>query len=172
MPTRNRQGEKSARVAGPPPASGKAKRQPRLSMAVQLSTRCMNGQGLETRRIELVGTPQPPRCRKRDPAGPAHARESAARQLARGVRPDRVARLLTAMAHPKRIQILLKLLGGEATHKLLARTTGLKPGPLYHHLRELRMAELIGPKVRDLYVLTPAGSRAILAAIAMERLGR
>jgi DNA-binding transcriptional ArsR family regulator len=80
--------------------------------------------------------------------------------------------LLAAMAHPQRLQILLKLLGGEATHRLLAKATGLKPGPLYHHLRELRMAGLIGPKTRDLYFLAPAGRYAILAALAMARLCR
>ena len=95
--------------------------------------------------------------------------ENAARQVARGVRPGHLADWLAAMAHPQRVAILLKLLGGECTHRALAKATNLKAGPLYHHLRELRMARLIGPKVRDLYTLTPKGGRAILSALALER---
>lgn len=95
--------------------------------------------------------------------------ENAARLVARGVRPEHLAGLLAAMAHPQRVEILLKLLGGECTHRALAKATNLKAGPLYHHLRELRMAGLIGPKVRDLYTLTGQGGRAILSALALER---
>jgi len=99
-------------------------------------------------------------------------RERTARLIARGAQPEQAARLLAALAHPQRIRILLKLLGGEATHRLLTKATRLKAGPLYHHLSELRAAGLIGPRVRDVYVLTSRGQRAILATLAFERMCR
>jgi len=123
-------------------------------------------------RVELAGQPEGSRSFRRPRDWSTQDRETAARKIGRGVRSTNLARLLGALAHPQRIGILLKLLGGEATHRSLAKATGLTAGPLYHHLRELRMAGLIGPKVRDLYVLAPTGGRAILAAIAMERLCR
>jgi predicted transcriptional regulator len=83
-----------------------------------------------------------------------------------------LARLLAAIGHPQRIAILRELLAGEATHKTLAKVTRLKAGPLYYHIRELRSAGLIGPKVRDLYVMTRRGRRVILASLAMDRLAR
>jgi predicted transcriptional regulator len=68
--------------------------------------------------------------------------------------------------------VLRLLLAGEATHKALSKATGLKAGPLYYHIRELRSAGLIGPKVRDLYMLTKRGRRVILGILALERLAR
>ncbi len=94
----------------------------------------------------------------------------AAKVLAKESRPRDVAGLLSAVAHAQRIQILIHLLGGEATHRALRDLTGAKAGPLYHHLGELRAAGLIGPKVRDLYVITRKGERAVLSALAMGRL--
>jgi len=99
-------------------------------------------------------------------------REKAARRIGRASQPERIAAILAALSHPQRIAILAKLLETEATHRLLSKHTGLKAGPLYHHLRELRAAGLIGPKVRDLYVITRQGRRAILAALAVERVCR
>jgi len=99
-------------------------------------------------------------------------REKKARRICRASPPQRVADLMAVLSHPQRVILLGKLLEGEATHKLLGRQTGLKAGPLYHHLRELRSAGLIGPKVRDLYVITRIGKRAFLAALAFERLCR
>lgn len=99
-------------------------------------------------------------------------RTTAARRVSRGIRKAPLATLLAALAHPQRLTVLLKLLGGEATHQLLTKATGLKAGPLHHHLRELRVAGLIGPKVRDLYMLTRRGRRAILTAIVMGRVCR
>lgn len=82
---------------------------------------------------------------------------------------DPLADLLASAAHPKRLMILMKLLGGEATKELLTKATGLKAGPLYYHLRELRSAGLIGPKVRDLYVITDKGSRLALSLLAVDK---
>ena len=126
----------------------------------------------QEKRVELAGA-------VRQPAGAAKGdfpreqdRQQAAKRVCRGMQPERLARLLGAVAHHQRLRILLKLLGGEATRQLLTKATGLKAGPLYYHLRELRSAGLIGPKVRDLYVLTPRGRRAVLTVLAMERMCR
>jgi DNA-binding transcriptional ArsR family regulator len=118
------------------------------------------------------GNRKNPKKRPQNQAPGALEVENAARDVARGTRVETLAGVLAALAHPQRLEILLKLLGGECTHRALAKATDLKAGPLYHHLRELRMAGLIGPKVRDLYTLTAKGGRAILAALALERVCR
>jgi DNA-binding transcriptional ArsR family regulator len=91
------------------------------------------------------------------------------RKMNRGCKMENISELFSAMSHPQRVAILCQLLEGEANHQILADITGLKAGPLYHHLRELRYAGLIGPKVRDTYKITRKGQRAILAAQAIER---
>jgi DNA-binding transcriptional ArsR family regulator len=91
------------------------------------------------------------------------------RKMRRGCNPENISQLFSAMSHVQRVAILCQLLEGESDHQTLAEVTGLKAGPLYHHLRELRYAGLIGPKVRDSYKITRKGQRAILAAQAVER---
>ncbi len=145
---------------------------PIAALAVETWVRRIDGQSADSKRVQLAGLTKPGRRRGRSVVPSVQDQEMAARRIARGVRPEDVARLLAALAHLQRVEILLKLLGGEATHRSLAKATGLKAGPLYHHLRELRMAGLIGPKVRDLYVLTAKGGRAVLAGLALERLCR
>jgi DNA-binding transcriptional ArsR family regulator len=146
------------------------RRRPAPLLAVELSIHRADGGVMDKKHVVLVGNRQKIRARAMPGAPGLLDLETAARQIGRGIRPEGLAGLLAALAHPHRVQILLKLLGGEATHRSLSKATGLKAGPLYHHLRELRMAGLIGPKVRDLYVLTRKGGRAILVALAMERL--
>jgi len=158
---------------------GAVRSHPSPLLAVELSTQVAAGPLKDKRHVALVAKPK--KARRAQKTGLLKAKagfpsvaelEAAATTVSRGVRAESVAGLLDALAHPQRVQILVKLLGGEATHRSLSKATGLKAGPLYHHLRELRMAGLIGPKVRDLYVLTARGDRAILAALAMERLCR
>jgi len=141
-------------------------------LAVELSVRVADGSDRDTKRVEIAGVVRPPRRAAPNGFPGVKDRETVAKLVARGTRPDKLARLLAAAAHPQRLVILLKLLAGEATHKLLSKATGLKAGPLYYHLRELREAGLIGPRVRDLYILTRQGRRLILAAMAMGRLCR
>ena len=141
-------------------------------LAVELGIRVADGSDREAKRIEIAAVVRPPRRAAPNGFPGVKDRETVARRVARGTRPDKLARLLAAVAHPQRLGILLKLLAGEATHKLLTKATRLKAGPLYYHLRELREAGLIGPRVRDLYVLTRQGRRLILAAMATERLCR
>ena len=92
------------------------------------------------------------------------------RRLRRSLREDRLASLLAAVAHPQRLVILGELLPGPCTHQQLTKATGLKAGPLYFHIRELRGAGLIGPKVRDLYQLTTKGEQALLGAMALGKI--
>lgn len=69
----------------------------------------------------------------------------------------RIATALSAVAHPVRIKILMKLLEGPMIYRSLQKLTKLKAGPLYHHINQLRLAGLILPKQRDLYELTRGG---------------
>jgi predicted transcriptional regulator len=83
-----------------------------------------------------------------------------------------VCQALGAVGHAKRAQLLGKLLDGPATYRALQRVTRLKPGPLYHHVNQLRLAGLILPKQRDLYELTRGGRNLILAVMAVAPLIR
>lgn len=78
----------------------------------------------------------------------------------------RLAQIVEAVASPHRLGILLKLLEGPSTYKALQRTTGLNVGPLYHHVNRLRGEGLVGPRERDLYLLTVAGRNLVLALMA------
>jgi len=102
-------------------------------------------------------------------AGPAHAMQQAARRLAGRTGPA-LAVVLAALGHPHRITLLSTLLEGPATYRLLQRRTGLKAGPLYHHVNQLRLAGLLAPKTRDLYDLTRSGRNVLLAALVMQGL--
>jgi predicted transcriptional regulator len=61
---------------------------------------------------------------------------------------------------------MAKLLEGPVTYRGLQKVTRLKAGPLYHHINQLRLANLILPKQRDLYELTRGGRNLILTAMA------
>ncbi len=77
---------------------------------------------------------------------------------------------LAACAHPMRARILAKLLDGPTVYRDLQSLTKLKPGPLYHHVNQLRLAGLLRPKERDLYELTRGGRNLILIAAAANKL--
>ena len=138
---------------------------PGVAGAVLVAERVGDGWEYVTRRLVAVGGgdrgfrigEMPRNHRDRNPAGRA-VRSLVSRQ---------VCRVLTALGHVDRVRILTKLLSGPGTYQAIQRFTGLKPGPLYHHVRELREAGLLMPKERDLYELTRAGRNAILTAAAM-----
>lgn len=67
-----------------------------------------------------------------------------------------------AAGHPIRCTLLLTMLSGPATYRSLQKATGRSPGPLYHHLNQLRLARMIRPKERDLYELTRGGRNLVL----------
>ncbi len=81
--------------------------------------------------------------------------------------PARVCQAMFALGHVQRLKIVRKLLDGPATYQAVKRLTKFKPGPLYHHVNQLRLAGLILPRQRDLYELTRAGRNIVLAALAL-----
>lgn len=84
----------------------------------------------------------------------------------------RLAGALAALGSVHRVQILAKLLEGPGTYRTLQKVTRLKAGPLYHHVAQLRLAGLIGPKQRDLYELTRGGRNLVLVALTLPKLIR
>lgn len=138
---------------------------PGVAGAVLVAERVGDGWEYVTRRLVAVGGgdrgfrigEMPRNHRDKKPAGRA-VRSLVSRQ---------VCRVLAALGHVDRVRILTKLLSGPGTYQAIQRVTGLKAGPLYHHVRELREAGLLMPKERDLYELTRAGRNAILSAAAM-----
>lgn len=106
--------------------------------------------------------------------GPGHggvlAGAKAVSILKRAARLRDVADLLAAAASAHRLGLLLQLLEGPATYQALVKATRLKPGPLYHHLTQLRSAGLIRPRQRDLYSLTRGGRNLLLVALTLPEL--
>ena len=77
---------------------------------------------------------------------------------------------LAAASHEYRVRLMVKLLEGAATYKAMQEVTKLKPGPLYHHINQLRLAGLILPKQRDAYELTRGGRNLILGLLVLAPL--
>jgi DNA-binding HxlR family transcriptional regulator len=92
------------------------------------------------------------------------------RSLGTGGEARRLAAVLSALGSAYRVQILVKLLEGPGTYRTLQKATRLKAGPLYHHVAQLRLAGLIGPKERDLYELTRGGRNLILVVLTLPKL--
>lgn len=82
----------------------------------------------------------------------------------------RVGLAMFALGHVQRIKVIRKLLDGPASYQALKRLTKLKPGPLYHHVNQLRLAGMILPKQRDLYELTRAGRNMVLGIMVLAPL--
>lgn len=81
-----------------------------------------------------------------------------------------LCRALAAVGHETRMKIMVKLLSGPATYRAVQRVTKAPPGPLYHHINQLRLAGLILPKQRDLYELTRGGRNLVLGVSVLEPL--
>lgn len=92
--------------------------------------------------------------------------ERTARRFTRGDL-EPLAQVLAALGSSHRLSMMACLLEGPATYRSLQRRTGLQAGPLYHHINQLRLANVIGPKSRDTYALTRAGRNALLVALAL-----
>jgi len=84
--------------------------------------------------------------------------------------PARVCQAMFALGHVQRMKIVRKLLDGPTTYQALKRLTKLKPGPLYHHVNQLRLPGLILPRQRDLYELTRAGRNMVLGMMVLAPL--
>lgn len=76
------------------------------------------------------------------------------------------SRALAAAGHEARVRMLATMLEGPATYQALCKATGLKAGPLYHHVNQLRLSGLVLPGERDLYELTRGGRNLILTMLA------
>ena len=96
----------------------------------------------------------------------------AARRMVRRADRAEIATLMTGLANPHRLAILHSLLEGPANYQRLLSATQLKAGPLYHHISELRLAGLIGPKARDAYELTELGNRLTVLSVMLPKLAR
>ena len=96
----------------------------------------------------------------------------AARRMVRRADRAEIATLMTGLANPHRLAILHSLLEGPANYRRLLSTTQLKAGPLYHHISELRLAGLIGPKARDTYELTELGNRLTVLSVLLPKLAK
>jgi len=79
----------------------------------------------------------------------------------------RVAKLLSPFSSEQRILILKTLIKGDRSSSELSRETGLEGGQLYHHLKELALAEYIELKERGIYTLTEKGRMVLLTVLAM-----
>ncbi len=91
-------------------------------------------------------------------------------KLVEEVTDEAIAKLLSAFAHPQRVAIIKAIFAGAGRYAELREKVGLKAGPMYHHLRELRLAGVLADGPRDVYRLTAAGSDALLVACSLESL--
>lgn len=73
-----------------------------------------------------------------------------------------LAKVLSAFANPHRVAIMKAIFTGAGSYAELRKRVGLKAGPMYHHLRELRLAGMLADGSRDMYDLTTQG-RDLLA---------
>ncbi|MEN0066422.1 MAG: ArsR family transcriptional regulator [Myxococcota bacterium] len=82
--------------------------------------------------------------------------------------PEPVARVLSALGHPIRLQIVLSLLAGprKASDLEVSLDVG-STGKLYHHLKELVSAGVVVQPRRSEYVVPTPGVIPVLAAIAV-----
>jgi hypothetical protein len=85
--------------------------------------------------------------------------------------PVRLARLLGGLGHPDRVRLANAILIGARTHRELSGATGLKTGPLYHHVRELERAGLLRSASRNLHELTELGRFVLLVATVLDSAG-
>lgn len=75
--------------------------------------------------------------------------------------PSKIARLMGSFSNENRIRIMQSLLEGVKTASELSEETGLEGGQLYHHLKELMMADYVQIVERGKYALTSNGCIAI-----------
>jgi len=106
----------------------------------------------------------------RTTASPERLLARSAARLRQRLDERRLAAIMAAAGHPKRLVILAELLGGAAIYRQLVRATDMKAGPLYHHINKLRLAGLVRVLGRDLYDLTETGRAVFLALLAADGL--
>ena len=73
-----------------------------------------------------------------------------------------------ALSSPQKVSLLRALLGHESeSASALGAAANLSTGSLYHHLRDLMHAGLIGQSGRNRYHVTPRGQRTLLLLLAL-----
>ncbi len=83
---------------------------------------------------------------------------------------EALAKLLSGFGHPQRVAIAKAIFTGAGRYADLRERVGLKAGPMYHHLRELRLAGVLADGPRDVYRLTPQGRDALILACSLASL--
>jgi hypothetical protein len=81
-----------------------------------------------------------------------------------------MARVFAALGSPRRLAMLGAIFDGAGSYAGLVGRLNMKAGPLYHHVRELRLAGLLEPDARDSYRLSKRGMYAWLAACSLDAL--
>lgn len=148
---------------------GPAKTHPRVFEALELK-RPVYGLGTFVAVAEAMGTTHDVQIARTEAFGASPGPGAAARKFSSKARLEELARVLAAFGSPHRLRILTALLYGPATYGTLQRASKLKAGPFYHHVNQLRLSGFLGPKTRDLYVLTRAGRNALLIALSLAPL--
>ncbi|MEK6799838.1 MAG: winged helix-turn-helix domain-containing protein [Planctomycetota bacterium] len=82
---------------------------------------------------------------------------------------EKDASVLACLGHAQRLRILWTLLDAPGTYRALAKATGLRGGPLYFHVAQLRLAGLVRVVERDLYESTRSGRIVLLAALGISK---
>jgi len=91
-------------------------------------------------------------------------------QLTEQISDESLAKLLSAFGHPQRIAIMKAIYTGAGSYGELRKRVGLKAGPMYHHLRELRLAGVLADGPRDVYRLTRRGRDVLILACSLGAL--
>jgi len=81
-----------------------------------------------------------------------------------------MAKLLSAFGHPQRVAIAKAIYAGAHRYADLRERVNLKAGPMYHHLRELRLAGVLADGPRDVYELTERGRDAVIVLCSLASL--
>ena len=81
-----------------------------------------------------------------------------------------MAKLLSAFGHPQRVAIAKAIYAGAHRYASLRESVDLKAGPMYHHLRELRLAGVLADGPRDAYELTDRGRDAVIVLCSLASL--
>lgn len=80
-----------------------------------------------------------------------------------------IAELTALFSSPQRVAILHALTGGSLTSSELEERSALTGGQLYHHLKELKAANLVAQDGRGKYRLTRLGLMGFMAFSLMAR---
>jgi hypothetical protein len=95
---------------------------------------------------------------------------SRGQKLLRGLDQPGMARVFAALGSSRRLAMLGAIFDGACSYAALVGRLNMKAGPLYHHVRELRLAGLLESDARDSYRLSKRGTYAWLAACSLDAL--